>query len=72
VPERRPGHFVVDLDGAMIGEILLRRNALIRPAAVEKADLGYLFVPEVWGFGYAVRLSSCPAALGNAGPGAAG
>jgi hypothetical protein len=31
VPERRPGHIVVDLDGAMIGQILLRRNALVRP-----------------------------------------
>ena len=29
VPERRPGHFVVDSTGAMIGQILLRRNALI-------------------------------------------
>ena len=62
VPERRPGHFVVDLDGAMIGQILLRRNALIRPAAAEKADLGYLFLPEAWGFGYAAE--ACAAALG--------
>jgi RimJ/RimL family protein N-acetyltransferase len=62
VPERRPGHFVVDLDGAMIGQILLRRNALIRPAAAGKADLGYLFLPESWGFGYAAE--ACAAALG--------
>ncbi|MGO8890852.1 MAG: GNAT family N-acetyltransferase [Streptosporangiaceae bacterium] len=62
VPERRPGHFVVDLDGAMIGQILLRRNALIRPAAAGKADLGYLFLPEAWGCGYAAE--ACAAALG--------
>jgi RimJ/RimL family protein N-acetyltransferase len=62
VPERRPGHFVVDLDGAMIGQILLRRNTLSRPAAAGKADLGYLFLPEAWGFGYAAE--ACAAALG--------
>jgi RimJ/RimL family protein N-acetyltransferase len=62
VPERRPGHFVVDLGGAMIGQILLRRNALVRPAAAGKADLGYLFLPEAWGFGYAAE--ACAAALG--------
>ena len=62
VPERRPGHFVVDLDGAMIGQILLRRNAQIRPAAAGKAELGYLFLPEAWGFGYAAE--ACAAALG--------
>ena len=62
VPERRPGHFLVDLDGAMIGQILLRRNALLRPAAAGKVDLGYLFLPEAWGFGYAAE--ACAAALG--------
>ena len=62
VPERRPGHFVVELDGAMIGQILLRRNMLIRPAAAGKADLGYLFLPQAWGFGYAAE--ACAAALG--------
>jgi RimJ/RimL family protein N-acetyltransferase len=62
VPERRPGHFVVDLDGAMIGQILLRRNTLSRPAAAGKAELGYLFLPEAWGFGYAAE--ACAAALG--------
>jgi RimJ/RimL family protein N-acetyltransferase len=62
VPERRPGHLVVDLGGAMIGQVLLRRSALIRPAAVGKVDLGYLFLPEAWGFGYAVE--ACAVALG--------
>ena len=49
-PERWPGSFVVDLDGAR------------RPAAAGKADLGYLFLPRAWGFGYAAE--ACTAALG--------
>ncbi|MFI9645727.1 GNAT family N-acetyltransferase [Streptomyces sp. NPDC052040] len=62
VPQSRPGSFVVDLDGAMIGQILLRRaTAHRRPAAVGKADLGYLFLPRAWGFGYAAE--ACTAAL---------
>ncbi|MFD7507030.1 GNAT family N-acetyltransferase [Streptomyces sp. NPDC059850] len=63
VPERWPGSFVVELDGAMIGQILLRRAAgHRRPAATGKADLGYLFLPRDWGFGYAAE--ACTAALG--------
>ncbi|MEV7896382.1 GNAT family N-acetyltransferase [Streptomyces cyaneofuscatus] len=63
VPERRPGSFVVDLDGAMIGLVLLRRaTEQHRPAAVGKTDLGYLFLPRAWGFGYASE--ACSAALG--------
>jgi RimJ/RimL family protein N-acetyltransferase len=62
-PERRPGHFIVDLDGAMIGQILLgRATGHALPAAARKAELGYLFLPEVWGFGYAAE--ACAAALG--------
>ncbi|AGS68118.1 acetyltransferase [Streptomyces collinus Tu 365] len=62
VPERWPGSFVVDLDGAMIGHVLLRRAAgHRRPAAAGKADLGYLFLPGVWGRGYAAE--ACAAAL---------
>ncbi|TQK50076.1 RimJ/RimL family protein N-acetyltransferase [Streptomyces sp. SLBN-118] len=62
VPEPRPGSFVVDLDGAMIGQVLLRRaTGHRRPAAVGKADLGYLFLPRAWGFGYAAE--ACAAAL---------
>ena len=62
-PERWPGSFVVDLDGAMIGQILLRRaTGHRRPAAAGKADLGYLFLPRAWGFGYAAE--ACAAALG--------
>src|SRR5262249_34454684 len=62
VPERWPGSFVVDLCGAMIGQILIRSPTKPRPAAVGKADLGYLFLPRAWGFGYAAE--ACAAALG--------
>jgi RimJ/RimL family protein N-acetyltransferase len=62
VPGRRPGSFVVDLDGAMIGQMLLRRAPEhSRPAAEGKVDLGYLFLPRAWGFGYAAE--ACSAAL---------
>ncbi|MEU6183701.1 GNAT family N-acetyltransferase [Streptomyces coeruleorubidus] len=62
VPGQWPGCFVVDLDGAMIGEILLRRATEDRrPAAAGKVDLGYLFLPRAWGFGYAAE--ACAAAL---------
>ncbi|MFB7998363.1 GNAT family N-acetyltransferase [Streptomyces sp. NPDC056002] len=61
-PKRWPGNFVVDLDGSMIGQILLRRaTEHRRPAAAGKADLGYLFLPRAWGFGYAAE--ACAAAL---------
>jgi RimJ/RimL family protein N-acetyltransferase len=46
----------------MIGQILLRRaTGHRRPAAAGKADLGYLFLPRAWGFGYAAE--ACAAAL---------
>ncbi|MGW5353101.1 GNAT family N-acetyltransferase [Streptomyces sp. NPDC004031] len=63
VPEQWPGSFVVELDGSMIGQILLRRGPRDRrPAAAGKADLGYLFLPRAWGSGYAAE--ACAAALG--------
>jgi RimJ/RimL family protein N-acetyltransferase len=58
-PERCPGLFIVDLDGAMIGQVILKR-ATGRGAG--EAELGYLFLPEAQGFGYAVE--ACAAALG--------
>jgi len=62
VPDQWPGSFVVELDGAMIGQILLRRApGHRRPAAAGKADLGYLFLPRAWGYGYAFE--ACTAAL---------
>lgn len=61
-PERRPGLFTVDLDGAMIGQIILRRATEHGPpAAAGKAELGYLFLPQTWGYGYAAE--ACTAAL---------
>src|ERR1700751_4909588 len=64
-PERRPGLFVVDLEGAMIGTITFDRRepesqGHVRPDGRE-AELGYLLLPEAWGFGYAAE--ACAAAL---------
>jgi RimJ/RimL family protein N-acetyltransferase len=56
---------VVDLDGAMIGMITLDRRDAERPGHVlpdaGEAELGYLFLPEAWGCGYAAE--ACAAAL---------
>jgi RimJ/RimL family protein N-acetyltransferase len=60
-PERRPGLFIVDLDGAMIGQITLTRSTGHIRQAAGKAELGYLFLPEAWGFGYAAE--ACTAVL---------
>ncbi len=62
VPGRWPGSFAVELDGAMIGRVLLRRAPEHhRPAAAGKTELGYLFLPQSWGSGYAAE--ACAAAL---------
>ncbi|HEV8555778.1 MAG TPA: GNAT family N-acetyltransferase [Actinophytocola sp.] len=65
VPGRRPGLFVVDLDEAMIGMITLDRRDAERPGHVRQdageAELGYLFLPQAWGCGYAAE--ACAAAL---------
>ncbi len=62
VPERWPGSFVVERDGVMVGQVLLRRaTRRHRPAAAGKVELGYLFLPWVWGSGCAARV--CAAAL---------
>jgi RimJ/RimL family protein N-acetyltransferase len=62
-PERRPGLFMVDLDEAVIGQVILSRaTGHGPPAAAGQAELGYLFLPRAWGFGYAAE--ACAAALG--------
>lgn len=65
VPGRRPGLFVIDLDGAMIGMITLDRRDAERPGHVlpgaGETELGYLFLPHAWGYGYAAE--ACAAAL---------
>lgn len=64
-PRRRPGLFVVDLDGALIGIVTLDRRDPERPGRVGpdggEAELGYMFLPETWGHGYAAE--ACAAAL---------
>ncbi|MFF3604182.1 GNAT family N-acetyltransferase [Streptomyces sp. NPDC002463] len=65
VPGRRPRLFVIELDGAMIGMVTLDRRGAdrrghVRPEA-EEAELGYMFLPEAWGRGYAAE--ACAAAL---------
>ncbi|WP_395298362.1 GNAT family N-acetyltransferase [Kitasatospora hibisci] len=65
VPGRRPGLFVIDLDGAMIGVITLDRRDAARPGHVRpdagEVELGYMFLPQAWGLGYAAE--ACAAAL---------
>ncbi|WP_171169591.1 GNAT family N-acetyltransferase [Streptomyces sp. I05A-00742] len=65
VPGRRPGFFVVDLDGAMTGMVTLdrrdaERQGRVRPDGGE-TTLGYMFLPTAWGRGYAAE--ACAAAL---------
>jgi RimJ/RimL family protein N-acetyltransferase len=65
VPRRRPGLFVVDLGGTMIGTVTLDRRDAERPGHLRpdarEAELGYMFLPQSWGWGYAAE--ACAAAL---------
>ncbi|WP_189593180.1 GNAT family N-acetyltransferase [Streptomyces massasporeus] len=65
VPGRRPGLFVVELDGTMIGMVTLDRRDAERPGHLgpdaQEAELGYMFLPEAWGRGYAAE--ACAAVL---------
>lgn len=64
VPKGRPGHFVVDRDGGMIGLVTLDAHdgEHEAPRTAGRIELGYLFLPDVWGNGYAAE--ACTAALG--------
>ena len=66
VPTGRPGRlFVVALDGAMIGIVTLDPRDAERPGHIRpnggEAELGYMFLPDTWGRGFAAE--ACAAAL---------
>jgi RimJ/RimL family protein N-acetyltransferase len=65
VPGRRPGFFIVELDGVMIGIVTLERRDSRRPGNLkpgsQATDLGYMFLPQAWGHGYATE--ACAEAL---------
>jgi len=65
-PRRRPGLFVVEAGGSMIGTVTLDPTDPTHANAhghrpVAGVELGYLFLPTAWGRGYAAE--ACTAAL---------
>lgn len=66
VPGQRPGFFAVERDGELIGTVELNAHVPApenaHRAAAAGTALGYLFLPEAWGRGYAAE--ACTAALG--------
>jgi len=64
-PGRRPGVFVVEFRGAMIGMVTLHRRDSVRPGHVrpeaDEFELGYMFLVDAWGCGYAAE--ACMAVL---------
>ncbi|MFJ6012714.1 GNAT family N-acetyltransferase [Streptomyces sp. NPDC092952] len=66
VPGNRPGLFVVELDGTMIGTVELNERDAEHRSETDPgsgmAELGYLLLPEAWGQGYAAE--ACAAVLG--------
>ncbi|MCF2526952.1 GNAT family N-acetyltransferase [Yinghuangia soli] len=65
VPVGRPGLFVVDLGGAMIGMVTVDERGPGRPVRARhegpEVELGYMLLPQAWGHGYTAE--ACAAVL---------